>query len=1134
MRYNIAFKFLAVALCALMLLTAAASGLGIVALMEQGLFDKTAAELREENIRSTGRSFAMQTASHYADSQLGGWPEELEEPDWQYGWGSRYGGWFYGAFDLDASAYALKDAKGNVLEQDGAEHFSNASTYVFPVSGSYKYVLSVEPKQEPVLETTAEGILNFIPEGGEVGVYSVSIDYESGSETSGGVDPIGFIRNTNGRVVFTASEPGMVELPSAPVRTVTFRDENDNILYQAENVASDCFSLDAEGRFTFDSSVQLLPDGTQRNNVPSEGADTCSVSMTYRTETGDKSSAAVFSETPVGRLSYDEDGTLLFRASRYFSLNVPQDALVTAVEFRDAEDAVLYKAGSDEGVGTLDTGENGVLIFRTHASIAGAASAAEETASQETTGSSVYDDIPFENAEVYGATFSYASETAGVGGINATRVEPLGVLTRNDAGVLFFRFRADSAFYQDNFPEDAVITEVEFRDEEDTVLYRAENPEGVGEFDWNTNGTAASFRVSAAAEARAMTAQTPLLETTPVETETVPGETAPAETLPAEAETAAGEAALTETEPEVVTGDPVPSAEPLGPVFTDDEVHTAEYWDTETQQTMVVTYRHAAMPDYTLELTVAPGGYRNDYAYPVLELLQNYRNYLFAALGISLLLFAVLAVYLCCAAGRKPGREETHAGGFNCICLDAYLAAGAVLIVGLGALIANFADDLFRQNLQTALAGVLGAEYLMCLIFVGFCFACAAQFKTPGGYWWRNLLCWRLMNLLVKCMHGFFTGCGWVCRKLPKVFAVLWGWVLALLGLLKRIWFWLWGLVKKAGAKVGKTANRFYSMMPLTWQWMLTGLTMVLLLFVAIATRSEGMLVLCLIACVAVVLYGAYCFGILLDSAKRMSKGDLDTKVDDKLLSGGFREFAGELNDLAGVAVVAAQKQLKSERMKTELITNVSHDIKTPLTSIINYVDLLQKPHTPEEEKTYLEVLNRQSQRLKKLIDDLMEMSKASTGNLTVDITKLDAAEAVNQALGEFSDKLDRAQLTPVFRRPEEPVAVMADGRLLWRVLSNLLGNAVKYALPGTRLYIDLMALEGKVVISLKNISREELNVDADELMERFVRGDGSRNTEGSGLGLNIAKTLTELQKGQLQLLVDGDLFKVTLIFPGA
>ena len=162
-----------------------------------------------------------------------------------------------------------------------------------------------------------------------------------------------------------------------------------------------------------------------------------------------------------------------------------------------------------------------------------------------------------------------------------------------------------------------------------------------------------------------------------------------------------------------------------------------------------------------------------------------------------------------------------------------------------------------------------------------------------------------------------------------------------------------------------------------------------------------------------------------------------------------------------------------------------------------------------------------------------MDMSKASTGNMSVDITKVDAVEAVNQALGEFADKLDRAMLVPVFRHDDESLPMMADGRLVWRVLSNLLGNAVKYAMPGTRLYIDLSQMGGKVLLSVKNISREELNIGADELMERFVRGDGSRNTEGSGLGLNIAKSLMELQKGELQLLVDGDLFKVTLIFPG-
>ena len=172
--------------------------------------------------------------------------------------------------------------------------------------------------------------------------------------------------------------------------------------------------------------------------------------------------------------------------------------------------------------------------------------------------------------------------------------------------------------------------------------------------------------------------------------------------------------------------------------------------------------------------------------------------------------------------------------------------------------------------------------------------------------------------------------------------------------------------------------------------------------------------------------------------------------------------------------------------------------------------------------------------RLKKLIEDLMEMSKASTGNMHVELASVDVGEAINQALGEFSEKLEAAQLTPVLQLPGEPLRMVADGRLTWRGLSNLLSNAYKYALPGTRLYIDLMELEGKVLISLKNISREELNVSAEELLERFVRGDVSRNTEGSGLGLNIAQSLMELQKGQLQLLVDGDLFKVTLTFPGS
>ena len=283
--------------------------------------------------------------------------------------------------------------------------------------------------------------------------------------------------------------------------------------------------------------------------------------------------------------------------------------------------------------------------------------------------------------------------------------------------------------------------------------------------------------------------------------------------------------------------------------------------------------------------------------------------------------------------------------------------------------------------------------------------------------------------------------------------------------------------------------------------------------------------------CGGAVLYGAHAFGTLLEGTKRMSQGDLRSKVDEKYLLGGFRDYAGHLNALADVAMEAARSQMRSERMKAELVTNVSHDIKTPLTSIINYVDLLQKAQSQEEAEAYLEVLSRQSQRLKKLIEDLMELSKASTGNMNVELTRVDAGEAIHQALGEFSPKLEQAKLVPVFTAPAAPVYMKADGRLTWRVLSNLLSNAVKYAMPGTRLYVDLAEEGSRVRISLKNISAQQLNVNSEELLERFVRGDASRNTEGSGLGLNISKNLMELQGGSLQLTVDGDLFKVTLLF---
>ena len=489
-----------------------------------------------------------------------------------------------------------------------------------------------------------------------------------------------------------------------------------------------------------------------------------------------------------------------------------------------------------------------------------------------------------------------------------------------------------------------------------------------------------------------------------------------------------------------------------------------------------------------------------------------------ALLGVSLVAFALLAVYLCCAAGHKPGSQEIRPGGLNCLPLDLYLS----VLMGFGLLYAYIGLDgvryLMSQGNTIAFVYYGYGGYLCCLAFVGFCFACAAQFKAPNHYWWRHSVtgfCWRLFW---KCAAGCY-------HILWAVTLPVLQWVL---GLMKKCWTLLKSVLKKLGGFLART----YGLLPLTWQWLLTGCALGGGLLLAILGGHGFWMLFFLAAGAAMILYGANVFGTLLDAAKRMRGGDLEIKLDDKLMLGAFRDFAVELNGLSDVVQLAAQKQMRSERMRTELITNVSHDIKTPLTSIINYVDLLQKPHSQEDGEKYLEVLSRQSARMKRLIDDLIELSKASTGNIPLELTKIDAVEAVNQALGEFTDKLKAAGLTPLFRQPEEPLYIHADGRLLWRAMSNLLSNAVKYAQPGTRLYIDMVAVDKKVCISLKNISRDPLNISAEELMERFVRGEASRNQEGSGLGLNIAQSMMELQHGALELLVDGDLFKATLIFP--
>lgn len=273
----------------------------------------------------------------------------------------------------------------------------------------------------------------------------------------------------------------------------------------------------------------------------------------------------------------------------------------------------------------------------------------------------------------------------------------------------------------------------------------------------------------------------------------------------------------------------------------------------------------------------------------------------------------------------------------------------------------------------------------------------------------------------------------------------------------------------------------------------------------------------------------------ILDGIAKISEGDLNHQIPVDKLGGDNQVLAEAVNQIGKGLSMAVEKSIKDERLKSDLITNVSHDIKTPLTSIINYVDLLKREDIQNERaKNYIAILEDKALRLKHLTDDLVEASKISSGNVKLEMTRINFQELINQTNGEFSEKFEDKGLQFVINMPQEPVVIEADGRRLWRIVENLYNNAAKYAMPNTRVYVDLTIVGHMVRFSIKNISEQPLNIDAGELTERFIRGDVARSTEGSGLGLSIAKNLTELQKGSFDIYLDGDLFKVTIIFPEA
>ena len=1160
MKNHIVFKFIAIVLCAACLMGAVGGAGGILVLMEANLYQRTAEEAYRNTLENYAEGYANDMAVRYASQELGNASAAMIE--------SLYGSyWYADVFHSGRIGYVLYDEAGNVLV-DNALSGGQKTEYAFtfqPV-GNYAVVLSEMTAEEyrgtaelPVGVTTQIGedyVYNAIPENGAE-VYFIEVQFADGSGWGVGSpdEPMGFLaQHPDGTVEYLPTDD-YGPLENADVTGIQFLTRDNTSIYEAYSPSGVLAAYGWQENTGFTLQLRDLTETVMTMDaIPMGGCAVTRVFVSY----ADGFEESVGGAPDIGYLDYDGEGRVRFVPYDAGAFTYHDAPVIHITFYDDANNEMVYEARDPDGVGWFFyQGEE--LLFLADRNIEIAEAPVEETVPPVT-------EVPAEteqtlqgfvnvHSNIY-VSADLGSQVVGFIAVGST----VDILPQED-GVwgwipgsgwvllegITLRGEAVSPYVLDPTEETIAATEETespteepFWAEVQKNLYIQNSPDGnadvIGTFHRgdivHVIRTVTTGGVKWALTDQGWVSMDQLVRVEmPVSEESSEYAQDTTEVTEAVLETMAEESIPAATEAVIAAAEYSGGNSVVG------------YYDSSTRQQMHAEYVYEPLPAYTVELRLAEGAFRYENDWALVRSVYALRDELPYILGISLLLFAVFAVYLCCAAGRKPGTTEIRAGGLNRIPLDLY---GAAAVGGVVALVAAGVEGtgliLRYQSAELGAVFLLLCAYGASLLVVGFCFACAAQFKTSGRFWWHNSLCGFCLRLTGKLCKWLLKFARWATEKCetwlwPAFVRLCKGIFKVVKMLLKMAGNWLLRLVEwlqKGGDWLGRKLNRFFSLLPLTWQWLLVGFGMFLLMAIVFATNGEEVLVvICIGICISIILYGAHCFGCLLESAKRMSKGDLNEKVDDKLMVGSFKDFAGELNSLADVAVIAAQKQLKSERMKTELITNVSHDIKTPLTSIINYVDLLQKPHTAEDQEKYLEVLDRQSQRLKKLIDDLMEMSKASTGNLAVDVTMVDAGEAVNQALGEFADKLDKAQLISVFRQPEQQILMMADGRLVWRVMSNLLSNAVKYALPGTRVYVDLQKLDNKVIISMKNISREELNVEADELLERFVRGDASRNTEGSGLGLNIAQSLMELQKGQLQILVDGDLFKVTLIFPG-
>lgn len=477
---------------------------------------------------------------------------------------------------------------------------------------------------------------------------------------------------------------------------------------------------------------------------------------------------------------------------------------------------------------------------------------------------------------------------------------------------------------------------------------------------------------------------------------------------------------------------------------------------------------------------------------------ENYETYsklmfpMLAGAIFGSVLWLIGMVWLTVTAGRRPEDEEIHLNGFDRWYTE--IAAGTVIGIWLagtiisGTLIANSSFGYSHAVVTVIVICLICGTYTMAWFLIGYL---SLVRRIKAGTLWKNSLIRKVLK--------------WIGKSSGK-------------------------LADFARAFSRNTAEKI--------KVLLVGGAFLFLQFLIIGCGFTGagvFLIILLIVDAAAVIFiirKADGLDLIMDGLKKISDGELQYKIKTDTLTGKQKVMAEYINNIGGGLDAAVENSLKKERMQTELITNVSHDLKTPLTSIINYVDLMKRENpTDPKIQEYLRILDEKSQRLKVLTEDVVEASKASTGNIKLEMNDIDFVEMVQQVIGEFEEKFQEKNLTMMVHFTDEPSIIYADGQRMWRVLENVFGNVVKYAMEGTRVYAEISNRNKKVTFSLKNISAQPLNISADELTERFIRGDVARNTEGSGLGLSIAKSLTELQGGEFKLYLDGDLFKVMITF---